>query len=80
MEDKESELPLYGYIHLDGWAGRSQQLVMYVRDTPKRIRIRAINRTRLAGRGRWLDPGEEALIPHDAFSFGRKPDVDVVKF
>lgn len=78
--DREHEAPLYGYIQLDGWEGRTQQLVEFVGDTPKRVRFRAINRTKLAGRSRWLEPGQTALIPHHAFTFGRKDGVDVVKF
>jgi hypothetical protein len=52
-----------GYIQLDGWHGRIQQLVPVVGETPKRFRIRAITKTKLAGRQRWIGPGQTALVP-----------------
>lgn len=58
----------FGYIQLQGWEGRTQHRVLIVGRTPKRVRIRAIDRTRLAGRRRWLAPGEESLIPAHALS------------
>ncbi|MDQ6900234.1 MAG: hypothetical protein M3072_12125 [Candidatus Dormibacteraeota bacterium] len=53
-------------IHRNGWAGRSSQEVLVVEETAKRYRIQAITRTRLAGRRRWLDPGQTALVPKHA--------------
>lgn len=55
--------PRQGYLNLDGWSGISSTLVEVVGATPKRLRIRAIEKTRLAGRWRWLEPGETALVP-----------------
>lgn len=52
-----------GWLQLDGWAGRTQQLVRVVGETPKRWRIRAICRTKLGGRCRWIYAGERALVP-----------------
>lgn len=55
-----------GVLHLSGYGGDSTQVVEIVGRTPKRIRIRAIERTRLAGRCRWLEPGHEVLVPEHA--------------
>lgn len=52
-----------GWLVLDGWAGLTAQRVEIVGETPRMVRIRAIVRTRLAGRSRWLEPGEVALVP-----------------
>jgi hypothetical protein len=54
---------MIGYLGLDGYAGRRYRKVEVVGETPKRYRIRAIERTKLAGRSRWLYPGETALVP-----------------
>lgn len=51
-----------GRLVLVGWHGRAEQRVEIVGQTPKRLRIRAIERTRLAG-PRWLEPGQTALVP-----------------
>ena len=51
-----------GWLRLNSWAGPSKTLVEIVEETPKRLRIRAIKRMRLAGRDRWLDAGQTALI------------------
>ncbi|MBL8605196.1 MAG: hypothetical protein JNK72_24915 [Myxococcales bacterium] len=40
--------------------------MLIVGETPKRYRIRALTRTRLGGRDRWLEAGEEALVPRAA--------------
>jgi len=56
---------IIGYLLLDGWEGRTRQQVEVIGQTPKRYRIRAIDRTRLAG-PRWLNPGETALVPKTA--------------
>lgn len=53
------------WLQLDGWEGRTQQPVEIVGQTPKRFRIRAGRRTRLAGR-RYLGPDDEALVPRYA--------------
>lgn len=52
-----------GTLVLDGWDGRSYTEVEVIGQTPKRLRIRAIKRTKLAGRDRWLEPGQIALVP-----------------
>lgn len=57
-----------GYLVLaHPWAGaQSRTLVEIVGETPRRFRIRAIERTRLAGRLRYIDAGQEALVPKHA--------------
>lgn len=68
MTTKTDELRI-GYLGLDGWAGRREHKVEVIGETPKRYRIRAIERTKLAGRCRWLYAGETALVPKYAIRF-----------
>jgi hypothetical protein len=65
-----ADTPVYSYLVLAGWGGTSRTLVLTVGSTPKRFRIRALTRTKLAGRCRWLEPGEEALVPKHAVRHG----------
>lgn len=62
--------PVFSYLVISGWHGATAQKVITVGMTPHRFRIRAITRTRLAGRGRWLEPGEEVLVPKTAVRHG----------
>lgn len=62
-----------GLLCLDGWSGRVEQPVAVIGETPKRYRIRAITRTRLAGLYRWLKPGDTALVPKNAIKFPEPP-------
>lgn len=62
--------PVYSHLVLQGWHGVSSQLVVTVGETPRRFRILALTRTRLAGRDRWLLPGETALVPKTAVRHG----------
>lgn len=62
--------PIYSYLVLSGWHGSSAVKVITVGETPTRFRIQAITRTRLAGRGRWLEPGDTALVPKHAVRHG----------
>lgn len=62
--------PVYSYLTITGWHGSTSTLVMTVGMTAKRFRIRALTRTRLAGRNRWLEPGEETLVPKTAITHG----------
>lgn len=57
-------------IHLDGWAGRTEQAVTVVGETPKRYRVQPVGQERvcLAGRGRSIGPGETALVPKKSVS------------
>ena len=51
---------------LNGWEGRTETPIWIIGETPKRYRIRASQRTKLAGRNRWLESGETALVPKSA--------------
>ena len=64
-----------GLLCLNGWAGRTETPVEIVGETPKRYRIRASQRTKLAGRNRWLESGETVLVPKSAVRLTRRePD------
>ena len=52
-----------GRLILDGWEGRTEQVVEIVGQTPKRLRIRALKDTRLAGRRKILPRGATTLVP-----------------
>jgi hypothetical protein len=69
---------LAGWLRITGWHGSTHQRVLVVGETPKRRRIRAITRTRLAGRGRWLEPGEEALVPSTAVQIDPSATLDLI--
>lgn len=62
--------PVHSLLVISGWHGTTSTPVLTVGITPKRFRIRAIERTRLSGRNRWLEPGEEALVPKSAVRHG----------
>lgn len=62
--------PIHSYLVLQGWHGTTTTPVLTVGITPKRFRIRAVQRTRLAGRNRWLEPGQEALVSKSAVRHG----------
>jgi len=57
-----------GFLCLYGWAGRSEQPVTIIGETPKRYRVRndQPDRIRLAGYCRWLAPGAVVLVPKGA--------------
>jgi len=50
-------------LGLQGWGGMIWTRVELVGETPKKYRIRAIRRTKLGGRCRWLNAGEITLVP-----------------
>lgn len=55
-----------GYLYTNSYAGTLKAQVEIIGETPKRYRIRALSRTRLAGKCRWIYRGETALVPKDA--------------
>lgn len=65
--------PKSGFLWLDTWAGRSHTPIDVIGQTPTRWRIRARQRTQLAGRGRWLEAGDVAIVPRHVVSFGMPP-------
>jgi hypothetical protein len=58
-----------GWLVLAGWHGVTHQAIEVIGETPKRYRIRALEQTLLAGRRRWLEAGETALVPRGAVRF-----------
>lgn len=56
-------------ICLSGWQGRTETPVLVVGETPKRYRIKAVERTKLAGRDRWIEKDDTALVPKHAVRF-----------
>jgi hypothetical protein len=69
MKPSPSTPPREGYIQMDGWSGRHEYRVLVIGETPKRYRVQAVTRTKLAGRDRWIDAGQETLVPKRAVSF-----------
>jgi hypothetical protein len=55
--------PVEGLLVISGWHGATAYRVAVVGMTPRRFRIRALEPLRLAGRGRTLQTGGEALVP-----------------
>jgi hypothetical protein len=64
-------------ITLNGWQGLTTQEVEVVGSTPQRYRIRAITRTRLAGRQRYLEAGQTVLVPRKVVTFLDIPALEV---
>lgn len=62
--------PIHSLLVIVGWHGATATPVITVGETPHRYRIRAITRTRLPGRNRWLEPGQETLVPRTAVRHG----------
>lgn len=63
------ELPCRANLVLDGFGGRSYTPITIIRETPKRYEIRndmEKHAIKLAGRGRWLMPGDTVLVPKTA--------------
>lgn len=55
------------WLLLQGWHGCSRQAVTVIGETPKRYRITcSYSPVRLAGRNRYMYPGESKLVPRDA--------------
>ena len=53
-------------LGLQGWEGLTWTRVEIIGETPKKYRIRALQRTKLGGRSRWIYAGETALVPKHA--------------
>ena len=58
--------PWRGLLCRNGLSGYREAPVLVVSETPKQYRIVAIERMRLAGRIRWLNPGRRVLVPRYA--------------
>lgn len=64
-------VPWAGWLHTDSFAGSDKQPVLVVGETPQRYRIKADNggkAVKLAGRSRWINGIQEALVPKSAVS------------
>lgn len=63
--------PRVGQLLLIGWEGDSRQRVLVIGHTPAKWWIRAPGpeTVKLAGRARYLAPGEETLVPKHAVRF-----------
>lgn len=61
--------PRPGVLVMWSWGGETRQPVEVVGETPKRYRIRALHRTKIGGRNRWLERGDKALVPKGAVRF-----------
>lgn len=59
-----------GWLHLDGWQGRTQQAITVVGETPKKYRVTPARDSlvRIGGRRRFIGPGETALVPQHAIT------------
>lgn len=57
------------YLCLDGWEGRTEERVQIIGETPMRYRIVCDRRIKLAGRERWLEIGQDVLVPKSAIRF-----------
>jgi hypothetical protein len=68
-ESRGQVVPRPALLGLIGWHGTTWNPNEVVGETPTRYRIRALERTRLAGRDRWLEPGRTALVPKRAVRF-----------
>jgi len=65
-----------GFVCLGGWAGRTEQEVVIVGETPQRYRIRSIDgkTVRLAGRCRSIQGDATALVPKRAIRLAQAVD------
>jgi len=66
------------YLNLNSWGGLSSYRIEVIGETPKRFRIQAITKTKVAGRQRWLKPGDTTLVPKHAIT--TEPLGEVVNF
>jgi hypothetical protein len=56
---------------LSHWTGPIEQIVEVIGETSTRIRVRAIEPTRLPGKGRVLEAGKTALVRRSAVRYGQ---------
>lgn len=63
-----------GVLCSESWSGRSEEKVEIIGETPKRYRIRADRRIKLAGRDRWLEVGDDVLVPKTAVRIEEKKE------
>lgn len=66
MKQERPATTQYGFILLESYAGLTKHRVEIIGETPKKYRVRALQETRLAGRGRYILTGDETLVPKHA--------------
>ena len=69
MSSRDTMPERQAYLCLNSYAGRSEQAVLVIGETPKKYRIKAVMRTKIGGRNLWLYAGESALVPKTAIKF-----------
>lgn len=78
MRNPDTAFPRLAYLWMDGWAGIHSQPVTVLRETPKRYEIECRPDgapVKLAGRARWLKPGQKVLVPkHAVRNYPRKEE------
>lgn len=64
------EYPVDGLLWLNGWGGITKTKVTVIGETPKRYRITVDERTKLAGRCRFIDENSDpVLVPKRSITF-----------
>lgn len=66
------DYPYRAFLVLNSWGGPTYQEVEVIGETPKRLRIRAITDTRLAGRQRYLPVDYTTLVPKHSITRERR--------
>jgi hypothetical protein len=72
---KLPQAPRPAMLCTQDYGGRHEQPVVVVGETPTKYRIRAANPVKLAGRHRWLHPGEVATVPRRAIRLRVDPQL-----
>jgi hypothetical protein len=60
------------FLMLSGWGGVGAYPCVVIGETPRKYRILAGARIKLAGRKRWLEAGQATLVPKHAIRFAEK--------
>ncbi len=58
-----------------GWGQVHKTEVEIIGQTPRKYRIRAIVRTKIGGRYRWIEPGDTVLVPKYAIWIDHKEGI-----
>lgn len=70
MTESPTPRERFGFVLLEGWSGLTKTRVQIIGKTPKKLRIRALKDTKLAGRNRWIKAGDEVLVPAHCVAIG----------
>lgn len=63
------ELERKAWLHTMSFAGSVKTPILVVGETPKRYRVRLVERTKLPGREKWGAAGDVVLVPRSSVSF-----------